>query len=98
MGMWLTVDNNKVQDLESGNVFAVKAVDDARMQRTWSVVFHGTKNFASTTLADGYRTEAEAQGALTELLSELDIPVVRIQPPVTDEEVAGTPAAEEEGN
>lgn len=97
MGMWLRVDDNKVEDLESRNTFAVKAVDDARQVRTWSVVHYGWSHSANTVLAEGYTTEAEAQGALAELLSELGIEPARIQPPVTEEEIADV-AEEEEAN
>lgn len=91
MGLWLRVDDNKVEDLESGNIFAVKANDDERMVRTWKVIHHANKQAAANNvLAAGYKTEAEAQGALAELLDSLGIEAARIQPPVTAEEVAET--------
>lgn len=91
MGLWLRIDDNKVEDLENGNVFAVKAEDDARLVRTWKVIHHMAKvTAANNVLAEGYKTEAEAQDALAQLLSELDIDPVRIQPPVTPEEIAET--------
>lgn len=90
MGLWLQVDDNKVEDLESGNIFAIKAVDDERKVRTWSVVHYVSSRSANSVLANGYKTHAEAQDALTQLLSELGIEPVRIQPPVTEEEIAET--------
>jgi len=92
MGLWLQVDEDKVEDLESGNVFAIKGVDDERKVRTWSVVHYAAQRPANSVLANGYKTQAEAQDALAQLLSELGIEPARIQPPVTEEEIA------EEGN
>jgi len=92
MGLWLQVDEDKVEDLESGNIFSVKAVDDAQMRRTWSVVHYVWHRSVNSVLANGYKTQAEAQDALAQLLSELGIEPARIQPPVTEEEIA------EEGN
>lgn len=86
MGLWLQVDEDKIEDLESGNIFAIKAVDDERKVRTWSVVHYVASRPANSVLANGYKTHAEAQDALAQLLSELGIEPARIQPPVTEEE------------
>jgi hypothetical protein len=42
----------------------------------------------NSVLANGYKTHAEAQDALAQLLSDLGIEPARIQPPVTEEEIA----------
>jgi len=89
MGLWLQIDENKIEDLESGSIFAVKAEDDAQLVRTWKVIHHMSRQTAANSvLAEGYKTHAEAQDALSQLLSELGIEPARIQPPVTDEETA----------
>jgi hypothetical protein len=90
MGMWLHVDEDKVEDLESGNIFAIKGVDDERKVRTWTVVHYVWHRSVNTVLASGYKTRAEAADALAQLLSELGIEPARIQPPVTEEEIAET--------
>lgn len=90
MGLWLQIDENKIEDLESGNIFAIKAVDDERKVRTWSVVHYVAQRPANSVLASGYKTQAEAADALAQLLSELGIEPARIQPPVTEEETAET--------
>jgi hypothetical protein len=88
MSMWVRVDDNKVEDLETNNGFAVKANDDAQLVRTWSVVrYTGNAVAGNLVLAQGYRSEVEAQNALTELLSDMGVDPARIQPPVTDEEI-----------
>jgi hypothetical protein len=99
MGMWFRHNNNKVADLVSGNGFAVKSVTDERQQVTWKVVHYYANQFPTdVVLSEGYTTEEEAQGALEELLVEMDITAARIQPPVTPEESNdATDEMEEEG-
>lgn len=88
MSMWIQVTEDKIEDFETNNGFAVKEVVDALGRKTWSVVRYQTNSVTpNTVLADGYKTDVEARNALTELLSGLDIAPVRIQPPVTAEEV-----------
>jgi hypothetical protein len=86
--MWLQVDEDKVEGLENGNIFAVKGVDDERKVRTWSVIHYVWHRSVNSVLANGYKTHAEAQDALAQLLSDLGIEPARIQPPVTEEEIA----------
>jgi hypothetical protein len=85
--MWLQVDEDKVEGLENGNIFAVKGVDDERKVRTWSVIHYVWHRSVNSVLANGYKTHAEAQDALAQLLSDLGIEPARIQPPVTEEEI-----------
>lgn len=56
-------------------------------QNGWRVVIANSSNVIVDCLQDGYKTRAEAESALDDLMSTLG--AEQIQPPVTEEETEG---------
>lgn len=90
--MWAKTAKNAYMNLDTG---AMLQAGEGRNRRDYSVSYVDSAG-ATTTLQSGYESETAAQGALDELMDNSEFTVVRVAPPVTEEEKAEEDTTKEE--
>lgn len=82
--MWAKTAKNAYVNLDSG---AMLQAGQGKSGRDYTVSYVDAGG-ATTTLENGYESASAAQGALDELMDNSEFAVLRVTPPVTEEEKA----------